>query len=80
MALAYEISYAGVVDDPEPPQPRKVGDRGQVQIPPELLEALGIEAREFVWIGLNPDRPGTLVILTNDAMKRIYEKGWASAG
>lgn len=51
-----------------------------MQVPPELLKKLGIRAGQYVWIGENPDRPGTLVVVNDRQMKDIVRKGWIAAG
>ena len=57
---------------------RKVAPKNQVSIPAELLEAIGVEVGDHVWLMTNPDRPGTLVILPRSVMAEVVAKGWTA--
>lgn len=77
MDPAYESSYAVVVDT-VPDGPRRIGERRQVSLPADQLEQLGLGPGDDVWLMLNPDRPGTMLILGKDVLARLVEKGWTS--
>jgi hypothetical protein len=73
----YEFSYPRVVDA-HPDGPRVVGSRNQVTLPPDQMKAIGVAPGDPVWIALNPDRPGTLVILSREGIEDIFRKGWVA--
>ncbi|MGI9119296.1 MAG: AbrB/MazE/SpoVT family DNA-binding domain-containing protein [Acidimicrobiales bacterium] len=62
-----------------PSGPRKVTPKNQVSIPGELLDAIGAEVGDEVFFVLNPDRPGTILILPRALMAEIFRKGWTAA-
>lgn len=67
------------VDGPYIPDgPRKIQERHQVTLPAEQLALLGLGPGDEVWVALNPDRPGTLVILTQTVMEDVFRKGWSA--
>jgi len=71
-----------VVADPNPGTiygPRPVQGNGNVSVPRELWRALGIElGNAEVHFALNPDKPGTLVVIPDSLMADIFEKGWTA--
>jgi bifunctional DNA-binding transcriptional regulator/antitoxin component of YhaV-PrlF toxin-antitoxin module len=67
-----------VVVDTAPHGPRKVGAKGQITLPEELLTAIGAGTGANVWVTLNPDRPGTLVIIPQALMMEVFRKGWTA--
>lgn len=64
--------------DVVPVGPRKVGAKSQVSVPAELLDEIGIAVGDGLWFMVNPDRPGTLVVLPRHAMAEIVQKGWTA--
>lgn len=61
-----------------PDGPRRIGERNQVTLPADQLAVLGLEPGDSVWIALNPDRPGTLVVLSPSVMEEVFRKGWTA--
>ena len=61
-----------------PAGPRKVAPKHQISVPSELLEEIGVEVGDLVWVIPNPDRPGTLVILSRQVMAEVVQKGWSA--
>ncbi len=57
---------------------RKVAPKNQVSIPAELLAGIGVEVGDKVWLMSNPDRPGTLVLMSREAMAEVIRKGWSA--
>jgi len=49
-----------------------------VTLPADQLAGLGLGPGDNVWIATNPDRPGTLVIISPSVMAEIFEKGWSA--
>lgn len=68
-----------MVVDPLPDGPRRIAPKRQVSLPEPLLQALGLSVGDDVWIAINPDRPGTLVVIPRQLMREIFEKGWTAA-
>lgn len=70
------------VDPPDvvPYGPRRVAAKGQISVPGQLLDLIGVAIGEDVWLVANPDRPGTLVVMPRTAMRELFEKGWTSVG
>lgn len=66
-----------MVDGP-PLLSRKVGPKNQINLPAEYLGPMGIQQGQQVYIGPNPDKPGTLVIVPEQTMALIFEKGWTA--
>ena len=62
-----------------PTGPRKVTAKNQVSIPDDLLKAIGVLEGESIWVMLNPDRPGTLVVMPREVMRAVIQKGWVAA-
>ena len=62
-----------------PTGPRKVTAKNQVSIPDDLLKAIGVLEGESLWVMLNPDRPGTLVVMPREVMRAVIQKGWVAA-
>jgi len=48
-------------------------------LPADQLAAIGVGARDKVWVAVNPDRPGTLVVMPEAVVQDIFAKGWSSA-
>jgi ABC-type lipoprotein release transport system permease subunit len=68
-----------VVVDPGEPEPRTLsGPRRNVSIPEELAEYLGVDTGDKVYLMVNPDRPGTVVLLTAAGIRDVVMKGWTS--
>lgn len=61
-----------------PSGPGKVGAKNQVSVPAEMLEAIGVQVGEDVVFVLNPDRPGTILIMPRSLMAEIFRKGWTA--
>lgn len=61
-----------------PSGPRKIGPRHQVCVPSELLEAIGAQVGDDLFFVLNPDRPGTILLLPRGLMAEIFRKGWTA--
>ena len=61
-----------------PSGPRKVGAKNQVAVPGEMLKAIGVQVGEEVFFVLNPDRPGTILIMPRALMAEIFSKGWTA--
>jgi len=66
-----------VLVDTAPHGPRKIGAKHQVAIPAELLEAIGARIGDGLWFAINPDRPGTLVLLGRAVAVEVFEAGWS---
>lgn len=66
------------VDTPVPMGPRKIAAKQQVSVPAELLAVIGLAVGDEVWISLNPDRPGTLVVMPRSVMEDVFRKGWTA--
>jgi hypothetical protein len=41
-----------------------------------MLEAIGVQVGEEVVFVVNPDRPGTILIMPRALMAEIFRKGW----
>jgi bifunctional DNA-binding transcriptional regulator/antitoxin component of YhaV-PrlF toxin-antitoxin module len=63
-----------------PDGPRKITERHQITLPFDQLEALGVDAGDSVWVSINPDREGTLIVMTNAVMREVFQFGWAATG
>lgn len=50
----------------------------QVSIPAEMLAHVGVTVGDPVFVAVNPDRPGTLVIIPSQVMAEIFRKGWTA--
>lgn len=61
-----------------PSGPRKIGAKNQVSVPGELLTAIGAEVGDDVFFVLNPDRPGTILIMPRALMAEVFRKGWTA--
>jgi len=75
MAEEYENAYPKRVDG-APDGPRTIGDRNQVTLPSDQLAQVGLRSRDPVWVAVNPDRPGTLVLMPQEVVEQIFLKGW----
>jgi hypothetical protein len=42
------------------------------------MEQLGIEPGADVWIGINPDRPTTMVVVPRALAIELFRKGWTA--
>lgn len=40
------------------------------------MAALGIRTGEQVYLAINPDMPGTLIVVPEPLMAELFEKGW----
>lgn len=67
------------VDPLVPSGPRKIAAKNQISIPSEYLAEIGVRVGDDVFIAVNPDRPGTLVIIPRLLMSDIFRKGWTAA-
>lgn len=63
---------------PAPDGPRRIGERHQVTLPSDQLAAIGVQAGDSVWVTINPDRPGTLVVMPTTVVQALFEKGWTA--
>ena len=73
------MSYRVQVD-PGQPEPRTIsGPRHNVSIPTELLEYLGLATGDRVYLMINPDRAGTVVLMASATMRDVVLKGWGTA-
>ncbi|HSH61400.1 MAG TPA: AbrB/MazE/SpoVT family DNA-binding domain-containing protein [Acidimicrobiales bacterium] len=61
-----------------PSGPRKITPKNQVTVPGELLEATGLQVGDDVFLVLNPDRSGTILILPRALMAEVFRKGWTA--
>jgi len=61
---------------PVPHGPRKVTSKNQISIPEELLRSVGVTVGHNVFLMINPDKPGTLVLFPQALLARVIEKGW----
>lgn len=59
---------------------RKIGPKNQFNVPAEYMTALAMKQGDHVYVGLNPDKPGTLVLIPESTMRTLLEKGWTSIG
>jgi bifunctional DNA-binding transcriptional regulator/antitoxin component of YhaV-PrlF toxin-antitoxin module len=66
-----------MVVDSAPHGPRKIGAKNQVAVPAELLEAIGAQVGDGLWFAINPDRPGTLVVLSRSQAIEVFNAGWS---
>ena len=64
--------------DALPDGPRKIGERNQVTLPADQLAAIGVSPGDHVWVVINPDRPGTLVVLSRAVYADMFQKAWTS--
>ena len=55
-----------------------IGQRNQVTLPSDQIKSIGVGPGDPVWITVNPDRPGSLVILNEESMNEIFRKGWVA--
>jgi len=62
-----------VVDVPH--GPRKIGPKNQVSLPGELLAAIGVEQGEDVWVAVNTEPPGTLIVMPARIMETVFRSG-----
>lgn len=67
-----------MVVDILPHGPRRVAPKNQVSLPAELLGAVGVSIGDNVWVALNPDRPGTLIVIPQTLMMEVFRKGWTA--
>lgn len=58
--------------------PRHIAPKNQITIPANLMDVLGAAVGDDVYLATNPDRPGTLVILSSNQMDEIFAKGWTA--
>jgi antitoxin component of MazEF toxin-antitoxin module len=63
------------VDTP-PILSRKIGPKNQLNLPSEYMAALGMSQGQQVYVALNPDRAGTLVVVPEAAMRSLLEVAW----
>lgn len=64
--------------EPMPDGPRIIGERHQMTLPADQLAAIGVGPRDTVWVAVNPDRPGTLVVIPEAVMREVFMKGWTA--
>jgi hypothetical protein len=57
---------------------RKITPKNQISVPHEYMAAYRMRVGEHVYIGPNPDKPGTLILVPQWRMAEIFEKGWTS--
>lgn len=58
--------------------PRRIAAKNQVSIPTELLAAIDSAVGDGLWLAVNPDRPGTLVVMPRSIMEEVFQKGWTA--
>ena len=61
-----------------PDGPRKLQGKGLVTISEELRTAVGLALGDQVWVAVNPDKPGTLVVIPRGVMMEVFRKGWSA--
>jgi hypothetical protein len=66
------------VDALVPSGPRKIASKNQVSVPAEYLAAVGVAVGDDLFVVVNPDRPGTLLLLPRSVMADVFKKGWTS--
>jgi bifunctional DNA-binding transcriptional regulator/antitoxin component of YhaV-PrlF toxin-antitoxin module len=66
-----------VVDGHGPvPIQRKISPKSQVVIPSEILDALRLSIGDDIWWVINPDLPGTAVLMPRRLMEEVFGRGW----
>lgn len=63
-----------------PSGPRRIAAKNQISLPTEYLGVIGTGVGDDLFVAVNPDRPGTLVLIPRPLMAQIFEKGWTSIG
>jgi hypothetical protein len=58
--------------------PRRVAPKNQVTIPNNLMLVLDVHVGDDVYMVSNPDRPGTIVILSKSQINDVFQKGWTA--
>ncbi len=58
--------------------PRRIAPKNQISLPTELMTAIGVTIGDNVFLLVNPDRPGSLVVLSQAAMADVVQKGWVA--
>lgn len=59
--------------------PRPVQKTGNVSVPRGLWKAVGVDpGRGRVHFAINPDKPGTLVVIPDALMADLFQKGWTA--
>lgn len=58
-----------------PHGPRRVAAKNQVSLPGELLAEIAVEQGQDVWVALNWDLPGTLILMSAKVMERVFRVG-----
>lgn len=43
------------------------------------MTAIGIGPGDDVWVSINPDRPGTLILIPRELVADVFRKGWIAA-
>ena len=64
------------MDPGEPVRRSVVGRQCNVSLGSEFSGYLGVGEGSKIFLMANPDRPGTVVVMTTETMKEIVEKGW----
>ena len=49
-------------------------------LPDDQLKAVGVGSGDLVWVALNPDKQGTLVVIPEAVYGEIMRKGWIAIG
>ena len=52
------------------------GRKHQLTVPPRVLEALGLVEGQDLWVALNPDKPGTFLVMTEAVASEVWQRGW----
>lgn len=58
-----------------PHGPRRIGPKNQVSFPAELLAAIGVAQGQDVWIAVNSEHPGTLIVIPEPLVELIFRSG-----
>ena len=62
-----------------PHGPRPIMPKNQLTLGAEVLRENGLMIGDRLWIAKNPDRLGTLILIPEDVMSEIFQKGWTAA-
>jgi hypothetical protein len=66
------------VDQVDPEQRTAAGPRLNVSLGRDFGRYLGVTTGDKVYILANPDRPGTVVLMSAEKMREVVRKGWTA--